>query len=317
MELFPGLDAVPAGYGPSAVTIGKFDGMHLGHRAVIAALQAEAAARGLSTAVVTFDRNPLSILSPETCPEPLVSRDQKIELLASSGVDATLELAFDRAFSETPPEDFVRTILVEALGARLVLAGADFRFGHRGGGDVALLRELGARHGFEVVLIDDVVPRDLLGTGRRVSSTWVRELLAEGRVREARTLLGRPPALRSTVVHGEQRGRELGFPTANLAPDIEGFVPVDAVYATWARIDGVRYGAAVSIGNNPTFEGVPQHQVEAHLFDVRADLYGRTIELEFVEHIRPMNRFDSVEALVEQLNADAAIIREILAADPR
>lgn len=314
MEVFRSLDEVPSDFGPTAVAIGKFDGIHTGHRAVLATLRATAAERDLAPVVVTFDRNPLALLRPELCPDPLVSNAQKVEMLEESGISATLMLPFDRALSEMPAIEFVESVLVGALRARVVLAGSDFRFGARGAGDVVLLREVAARHGVEVVVVGDVVREDA-DSERRASSTWIRELLSEGRVGEAGVLLGRRPSIRSTVVHGAQRGRELGFPTANLSPQIEGFVPADGVYAAWAWIDGERYPAAVSIGNNPTFDGIPEHQVEAHLLDTALDAYGQTIELVIVERIRPMKRFASVDALVAQLTADAETIRAILAAD--
>jgi riboflavin kinase/FMN adenylyltransferase len=311
MMLYEGIDAVPAGFGPSAVTVGKFDGVHLGHRGVLAQLSAYAGPLDLDAVVVTFDRNPLSLIAPDRCPPALVSNAQRAELLGTAGVDATVQLVFDRSTSDQRAEDFVRDTLVARLGARLVLAGADFRFGHRGAGDIALLRDLGRELGYEVVLIEDV---RLDGT--RVSSTAIREHLGAGRVREAAALLGRGHRIRSTVVHGDHIGRELGFPTANLDPAIEGFLPVDGVYAARADIDGALYDAAVSIGNNPTFDGVPARQVEAHLLDQRVDLYGRPIEIEFVDYIRPMVKFASVEDLVEALGADVARIRDILAAHP-
>ncbi|TPX02368.1 bifunctional riboflavin kinase/FMN adenylyltransferase, partial [Schumannella luteola] len=268
MEFFSGLGGIPSGFGPSAVTIGKFDGVHTGHRAVLDRLRAIAAERGIASAVVTFDRHPLSLLAPAFCPDPLVSNAQKRELLESSGVDATLMLEFDQALADLEPAEFVRRVLVDGLGARVVLAGSDFRFGRKGAGDVAMLRELGAAADFEVVLIDDV-RTDADGSARRASSTWVREALEAGRVDEAAQVLGRLPTVRSVVIEGERRGRELGYPTANLDPErLEGFLPADGVYAAWATVDGVRHAAAVSIGNNPTFDGVPQHQAEAHLLDV-------------------------------------------------
>jgi riboflavin kinase/FMN adenylyltransferase len=309
MELFPSRDAVPRDFGPSAVTVGKFDGLHLGHRDVLRQLCDAAQARGLVPAVVTFDRNPLAVLRPGDAPQPLVSPAQKVELFEEAGIGAVLMLPFTEELARLSPEAFVTRILVDALHAELVLAGRDFRFGDRGSGDLEALRGFGAAQGFEVQMIADYA-RD----GRRVSSTWIRELLSEGRVAEAAELLGRRPSVRSRVVHGEQRGRELGYPTANLDPDLEGMLPLDGVYAAWAIVDGERFGAAVSIGNNPTFDNVPQHQVEAHLLDQRLDLYGRTITLEFVAYIRPMNRFDGVDALVAQLQADERRIREILAA---
>jgi riboflavin kinase / FMN adenylyltransferase len=297
----------------AAVTIGKFDGVHLGHRAVIDRLRDEAAARGLLPTVVTFDRNPLAVLAPERCPAPLVSSRQKRELLEAEGVERVVELVFDLELSRVSPEEFVRRALVDGLRTRLVLVGEDFRFGARGAGDVARLRELGAEHGFEVIAIGDVTG----AAGARVSSTAIRTALDEGRLDDAATMLGRPHAIRSTVVHGEARGRELGYPTANLSPAIEGYVPADGVYAVRAVVDGVAYGAEASIGNNPTFENVPQHQVEVHLFDQRIDLYDRELTVEFVRFIRPMRAFDSIESLVVQLQADDDRIREILGLPPR
>ena len=313
MRFFDEVGAVPRGFGPSAVTIGKFDGVHTGHRAVLARLRELAAERELVSVVVTFDRNPLSVLAPASCPDALVSNAQKRELLTQAGVDATLMLTFDRALADLEPAEFVQRVLVDALGTRLVLAGGDFRFGRKGAGDVALLRELGERHGFEVVLIDDVRAEEGPGGERRASSTWVREALEAGRIDEASRVLGRPPTVRSIVVEGERRGRELGYPTANLDPArLEGFLPADGVYAAWATIDGVRHPAAVSIGNNPTFDGVPQHQAEAHLLDVDADLYGRTIELAFVARLRGMERFDGLEALIAAIRSDTDAARRIL-----
>jgi riboflavin kinase/FMN adenylyltransferase len=315
VRFFDGLGEVPPGVGPSAVAVGKFDGLHLGHRDVLRQLREVADRRGLLDAVVTFDRNPLSLLAPEKCPVPLVSNAQKRDLLETAGVDATLMLHFDAQLAAEAPERFVESVLVGALHAEVVLCGVDFRFGTRGSGDVELLRRLGVEHGFEVVILEDVQSDDA-GASRRASSTWVRELLGQGRVREAAQLLGRPPSIRSTVVHGEQRGRELGYPTANLDPDIEGYLPLDGVYATWVVVDGARYGAATSIGNNPTFEGVPMHQVETHIFDQKLDLYDKPIGVQFVEYLRPMYKFDSVESLVAQLHRDDERIRVILAAEP-
>jgi riboflavin kinase/FMN adenylyltransferase len=310
MQLFNGLRDVPASFGPSAVTIGKFDGVHAGHRAVIAELRVAAAELGLVSTVVTFDRNPLAILAPEACPIALISNEQKAELLSDTGVDATLVLPFDRAFSEQSPEDFVSEVLATALRARVVFVGSDFRFGARGRGTVELLRKLGAAQGFEVRSIPEVTA----GGTRRASSTWIRELLEAGDIRAAALLLERLPSIRSIVVHGEKRGRELGYPTANLAPDPQGFIPADGVYAGWATVLGTRYAAAISIGNNPTFEGVPQKRVEAYLLDQDLDLYDEPIELEFVDYIRPMSKFDSVGALVAQMRLDEERVRAVLAA---
>ncbi|MDO7881605.1 bifunctional riboflavin kinase/FAD synthetase [Antiquaquibacter soli] len=313
MEFWTDASLVPADFGPSAVTVGKFDGVHAGHRAVIDRLVAVADERGLVPTVVTFDRNPLSVVRPEACPDPLVSNEQKRELLEEAGVGATLMVTFDEEFRSMAPEDFVSGILVGALHATAVLVGADFRFGARGAGDVALLRAMAAESGFEVIEIDDVASSG----DRRVSSTWIRELLSAGDVRTAAELLGELPAIRAEVVHGAQRGRTLGYPTANLSPTVEGFIPADGVYASWLVVDGVPYGAAVSIGNNPTFEGVPEKQVEAHAFDQAFDLYGRTVEVRFVEFIRGMRKFGGADELAAQMRRDELRIRDILGLPPR
>ncbi len=229
MRVFHGVGEVPAGFGPSAVTIGKFDGLHQGHRAVIGDLLA-AAGDVLVPTVVTFDRNPLELLRPEACPPPLVGPGQKLELLESAGVAAVLVLAFDAARAAQEPEAFVREVLVDALHVRRLLVGDDFRFGRGGRGDIALLTRMGAEHGFVVE-----VQQQIETAARRVSSTWIRELLSAGAIEEAANLLGRPPAVRGVVVHGAHRGRELGYPTANLAQESDGMIPADGVYA--GRLD--------------------------------------------------------------------------------
>ena len=318
MELYTSIADVPTTIAPSAVAIGKFDGVHAGHRRVIGELISVAAERSLSTVAVTFDRHPLALLNPAACPVPLVSNEQKVELLADTGLDATVMLTFDRELSDMAPEAFVQSILVDTLGAKVVLVGSDFRFGSKGSGTAASLVEFGKVAGFEVRLVDDVrVTAVVEGEEpRRASSTWIRELLGKGLIAEAATLLGHLPAIRSVVVPGAQRGRELGYPTANLSPEIEGFVPTDGVYAAWLTVDGERLGAAVSIGNNPTFEGVPDRQVEAHVLDAKIDLYGKRVELAFVDYIRPMSRFDSADALVTQMGRDEQRIRELLGYPP-
>ncbi len=313
MRIFTSLSDVAADFGPSVVTIGKFDGVHEGHRAMVHRLRTTAAARGLASVVVTFDRNPLSLLRPEVCPEPLVSTEQKLDLLAATDPDATLVLTFDRSLAEETPEEFVRTVLVEPLRAAVVLVGADFRFGAKGAGSVETLIELGATHGFEVLVVDDVTAVD----GRRVSSSWIRELLSEGRVAEAARLLGAPHTIRGTVVHGHQRGRQLGYPTANLSREVDGFVPADGVYAAWLTARDIRYPAAVSIGNNPTFEGIVDRQIEAHAIDAAFDIYDEVVDVSFVEYIRGMRKFPGPDELAVQMGADEDQIRTILGVPPK
>lgn len=313
MRVFTDLESVPRDIGRTAVTIGKFDGVHAGHRAVIRQLLGVAEAQSLASVVVTFDRHPLALLSPGNCPATLVGTERKIELLSSTGVDAALVLTFDRAFADQTPEEFVSRMLVDALHAKIVLVGSDFRFGARGVGDVGLLRELGRQHGFEVQLIDDV----RLDGDRRVSSTWIRELLRDGDVEGAAELLGHIPTVRGMVVHGAKRGRELGFPTANLSPESQGLIPADGVYAGWLTDDGVRYPAAISVGNNPTFTGVPQKQVEAFVLDEDIDLYDHIVDVEFTHRIRGMVKYTGVGPLIEQMNDDVVRVRELLAQTDR
>ncbi|OJU42084.1 MAG: riboflavin biosynthesis protein RibF [Microbacterium sp. 69-10] len=309
MIVFRDPSEVPADFGPSVVAIGKFDGVHVGHRAIIERMRVDAAAVGAKTVAVTFDRNPLEILRPELCPENVVATDRKVQLLAELDLDATLVLTFDRALASLAAEDFVRSILVDALHVVTVLVGRDFRFGRGGAGTPELLRELGPTYGFTVDVIDDVHPD---GEQRRVSSTWIRELLAAGDVVEAAKALGRPVAVTGEVVHGLKRGRELGFPTANLSELIDALAPADGVYAGWLddHDTGIRHPAAISVGTNPTFDDVDRRQVEAHVLDESGlDLYGHRVTVEFTDHLRGMVAFEGMDALIAQIAADVSEAR--------
>lgn len=301
-----GLDDLPRDAAASVVTIGKFDGVHRGHRAVLDRLRQVAGDR--RAVVITFDRHPDAVLRPADAPAPLLSIEQKTEALIAAGADLVVVLPFTAEFAALTADEFVETVLVRGLSAVEVLVGSDFRYGAGGAGSVSSLRSAGERFGFGVSLVDDVCERD----GRRISSTGIRELLEAGRIDEATDALGRAPRIRSTVVPGHQRGRDLGYPTANLARDAEGCIPADGVYACWLHVNGERYGAAVSIGNNPTFGDVPEKTVEAHAIDVTLGLYGSTVELEFVAYIRPMHKFESADALAEQMGRDELRIRDIL-----
>lgn len=314
MIVFRDLLEVPEDFGPSAIAIGKFDGVHAGHRAVIEKLRARAAETGVRAVAVTFDRNPLAVLRPDRCPENVVTVDRKLELLGELGLDATLLLTFDEALAALSAEDFVSEILVGALKVSTVLVGQDFRFGHRGAGTPELLRELGPRCGFTVEVVDDVY---LPGSSRRVSSTWIRELLIEGDVAGAARVLGRYPDVRGVVVHGLKRGRELGFPTANLSTIVDAFVPADGVYAGWLvdHDSGIRHPAAISVGTNPTFDDVLERQVEAHVVgETGLDLYGHDVSVVFTDHLRGMVAFDGIEALTAQIAADVADADRVLRA---
>ncbi|MFT4156865.1 MAG: bifunctional riboflavin kinase/FAD synthetase [Microbacterium sp.] len=312
MIVFRDPDEVPHDFGPSAVAIGKFDGVHAGHRSVIERLKRRAAASDAPTVAVTFDRNPLEILRPDLCPENLVSLERKIELLGELGLDAALVLTFDAELAARSAEDFVNGILVSALKVSTVLVGEDFRFGRGGAGTPALLASLGSTRGFTVEIVDDV---DLPGSDRRVSSTWIRELLLAGDVADAATVLGRHPDVRGTVVYGHQRGRALGFPTANLSTVVDAFVPADGVYAGWLvdHDTGLRHPSAISVGTNPTFDDVFARRIEAHVIDeTTLDLYGHFVTIEFVERLRGMVAFDGVEKLKLQMADDVHNARRVL-----
>ena len=309
MIVFTDPNEIPADFGPTVVAIGKFDGVHTGHRLVLEKAIADARLRGAKTVAVTFDRNPLALLRPELCPTELVSLAQKIELLGGTGIDAVLVLTFDEAMAQVTAEEFVERVLVANLNAKTVLLGHDFRFGHRGAGDPELLRRMGETFDFTVDAVGDVTDE-----GDRVSSTRIRELLAEGDVATAARLLGRPHAVAGEVVHGLKRGRELGFPTANLSPQSQGDVPADGVYAGWLLTeDGIHRRAAISVGINPTFDDVEVRQVEAYVLDeTDLDLYGQQVVVEFVERIRGMVAFRGIPALIEQMTDDVERARQIL-----
>lgn len=285
----------------TAVTIGAYDGVHRGHQHVIGHLRRLAAAGGLEVVVLTFDRHPASVVRPESAPLLLTDLDQKLEVLASTGVDHTVVLHFDEARSQEEPEDFVRDCLAGGLGARLVVVGEDFHFGRRRRGTVELLRRMGAGLGFEVLH----VPL-LAGT----SSTEVRRLLAAGDVAGAATLLGRPHEVRGVVEQGDRRGRELGYPTANVAVPKDILLPAPGIYAGW--YDGER-AAAISVGRRPTFHG-PESPVvvEAYLLDFSGDLYGRAARVSFVRRLRDEERFESAEELLAQMALDVEATRVAL-----
>ena len=297
--------AIPAS--GSAVTIGKFDGVHIGHLAIITQLRSLAKERGLQSVVVTFDKHPSALFTPESTPQDITGLDHRLELLEASGVDAALVLPFTAELAALSPADFAAQVLQHALNAKLVFVGQDFRFGAHAAGDVAALRELGALLGFEVVLIDDVCHDD----GQRASSSWIRELLERGEVAQADELLGRLPSVQGEVVHGAARGRELGFPTANLSQDSTGLAPADGVYAGWLTARGVRYPAAISVGTNPTFAGQLHRTVEAYVIDEDLDLYGEHVIVEFAAHLRPMLTFDGIDALIEQMKLDVDQARDL------
>ena len=299
----------------AVVTIGAYDGVHLGHQAVLRLVRELADARGLEAALVTFDRHPAEVVRPESAPRLLTTLEQRLELLDATGdLDLCWVLTFDEARSKEAAEDFVREVLVDGVGARLVVVGADFHFGHRRGGNVPLLERMGAEFGFEVLGLG-LVAVEGDATGVPYSSTRIRELLAKGDVAEAGRLLGRPHEVRGVVERGDQRGAEhLGMPTANLTVPERICLPADGVYAgTFVAEDVVERPAAISVGTRPTFYEDGDVLVEAYVLDFDGDLYGQRVKVRFREWVRGQERFDSTEALVEQMNADVEATRRILA----
>jgi riboflavin kinase / FMN adenylyltransferase len=300
----------------TAVTIGAFDGVHRGHRTVIRSLRDRAAADGLATAVVTFDRHPASVVRPESAPLVLTDLDQKLELLAECGVDYTLVIRFDEARAAEPASHFVEEVLASCLNARLVAVGSDFHFGHGRSGNVELLREMGAELGFEVIGHELVDADGRPAPTEPVSSTRIRRALADGDLAAANEMLGRPHEVRGVVDHGDKRARELGFRTANLDVPTSTCLPADGIYAGWyVTPDGVRHATAISLGKRPTFyERADASLLEAHLIDFDGDLYGQPARVQFVKRLRDELKFDSVEALVEQMALDVDESRTVLAA---
>ena len=294
--------------GSVAVTIGKFDGIHLGHQALLAETLALAEDHLLVPAVITFDRHPGSVLNPAGEVSPLIGPTQKNELLAEAGIEVVLTLPFDEALAKFSPKQFVEEILVSGLSAKAVVVGSDFRFGAGQSGDIETLRSLGAELGFVVKVVESVEV-----DGKRVSTTLIRELLSQGQVKEAAKLLGRLHTTRGEVEHGLKIGRELGFPTANISRQAEGFLPKDGVYAGWLYdAHGERYPAALSIGTNETITEVPR-LLEVHVLDRKdLDLYFQVVNIEYVDFIRPALKFAGVEELIASINADLDKIRVIL-----
>jgi riboflavin kinase/FMN adenylyltransferase len=300
----------------SVVTIGTYDGVHRGHRAVIAEVRRRAAESGLLTAIVTFDRHPAEVLRPDRVPRQLTDPEQEVELLVSTGVDRVVVLTFDEARSKEPAEDFVREVLVGCLHARLVIVGDDFHFGHERRGNVALLTSMGAELGFEVEGLDLVgVDGNPAEGPDRVSSTAIRRALDAGDLEAANDMLGRHHEVRGIVERGDQLGRELGFPTANVAVPEIAQLPADGIYAAWCTLeDGSEHPGAASLGRRPTiYEDQPYRLLEVHLLDgPHGDLYDQHVAVRFVRWLRAEARFDSLDELVVAIERDCAAARDVL-----
>jgi riboflavin kinase/FMN adenylyltransferase len=311
VQIWRAVDEVPPDLGRTVVSVGNFDGVHLGHAHVLREARTTAERLGVDTVVaVTFDPHPMAVLRPEHAPPTLTSMGTRTRLLEDAGVDAVLVVEFSREVAGWSPEEFVDRVLVETLHARAVVVGANFRFGKRAAGDVATLQSAGTSRDFETV----GVPLD--GGPQVWSSTYVRQCLATGDVAGATEALGRPFTVRGVVVEGDKRGRELGYPTANVPIPPVDAAPADGVYAGWlTRVDtGERYPAAISVGTNPTFAGERDRRVESYVLD-RDDLelYGVEVVVAFVERLRGMVKFDGIDALVETMHDDVRRARRVLA----
>ncbi|MFM6966291.1 MAG: riboflavin biosynthesis protein RibF [Rhodoluna sp.] len=293
--------------GATAVTIGKFDGIHRGHQALIAELITVSSEHALQSVLVTFDRHPDALLNPTHLKWPLIGPVQKTDLVAAAGVAAMLTLSFDERLASQPAAEFIQEVLIDSLQAKIVIVGEDLRFGAGGVGDVSLLHDLGQELGFEVRVVPSATE-----LGLKVSTSTIREMLDRGDVRSAAELFGRVHTTVGVIEHGLKIGRTIGFPTANMSRDAEGYLPLDGVYAGWLIADGVRYPAAHSVGINETFQAVPR-LVESHVLDRKdLDLYDKIVTLEYVEFIRASAKFDGIEALVDEINRDLDKVRNIL-----
>jgi riboflavin kinase/FMN adenylyltransferase len=322
MHVWRSLAEVPRDLGPAVVTVGNFDGVHKGHQAVLERMVADAAARGQVAIAVTFDPHPKAVHDPAHQPELITGLTDRLERLAATGLDGVLVVTYTLDFALQTPEEFVRDFLVLGLGAACVVVGHDTRFGRGNAGDVETMRALGEEHGFAVEVIDDACA--ISESGRRWSSTWVRELLDRGDLVGAAEVLGRPHRLRGRVVHGDKLGRQIGFPTANIEV-AEGMIPRHGVYAGWltvadpkgnvaaAELIGERLPCAVSLGLNYTVGGTDL-RVEAFVIDREGlSLYDTEVTLDLIEWRRPMLDFGGLDALIEALTADVEWCRRVLA----
>ncbi|AUH40175.1 bifunctional riboflavin kinase/FAD synthetase [Streptomyces sp. CMB-StM0423] len=313
MQRWRGLEDIPEGWGRSVVTIGSFDGVHRGHQLIIGRTVKRARELGVQSVVVTFDPHPMEVVRPGSHPPLLAAHHRRAELMADLGVDALLILPFTAEFSKLAPADFVVKVLVDKLHARVVVEGPNFRFGHKAAGDVAFLTSLGETYDYTVDVVDLQVS-GAAGGGEPFSSTLARRLIAEGDVTGAAEVLGRPHRVEGVVVRGAQRGRELGFPTANLETLPHTAIPADGVYAGWLEAAGDRLPAAISVGTNPQFDGT-ERTVEAYALDRDdLDLYGLHVAVDFLAFVRGQERFETVEDLKDQMRRDVDACRELTAA---
>jgi len=306
MQRWRGMDATPSGWGRSVVTIGMYDGVHRGHQQIISAAVHRASELSLPSVLITFDPHPSEVVRPGSHPPILTSPARKATLVEDLGADALFVLPFTRDFSRLAPDEFVHLVLVERLHVAAVVVGENFRFGHKAAGDVALLRKLGRRFGFTAEGVELLADDDV-----ELSSTYVRACVAAGDMDRACRALGRPHRIEGVVVRGDGRGKELGYPTANVEPPAHTAVPADGVYAGRLVRTAGPLTAAISVGTNPTFSG-EQRRVEAFVLDFDSDLYGEHVGVEFLHRLRPMLRFDTVDDLLAEMGRDVERTRELL-----
>jgi riboflavin kinase/FMN adenylyltransferase len=291
-------DARPAWLVHPVLALGNFDGLHRGHLKIVERVRRGAAEHGGTPMAMTFDPHPSRIVRPDKAPALLMTKAQRLEALDRAGIAAVAVVRFTPELSRWDPEAFVRTVLVDWLRVSEVWVGANFLFGHDRSGNFSTLRTLGQRYGFRADKIDPVRYKEFV-----VSSTRIRRLVAEGRMDEAGALLGHPYYIDGTVVAGKRRGRELGFPTANLQTDNE-LLPPNGVYATTTTIDDVVHASLTNVGVRPTFGDTPRPIIEAYIFGFNGDLYGRPVRLGFVQRLRDERKFEDVDALRAQMEAD-------------
>jgi len=296
-------DQRPARWRQPVLALGNFDGVHRGHRKILDRLNRVAAERGVTSVVMTFDPHPPRIVRPDKAPPLLMTTVQKLEAIAEAGVHGTAIVRFTEALSRWGPESFVTTVLVNWLRVSEVWVGANFLFGHDRAGNFSLMRVLGMRYGFKAEKIDPVRYKDFV-----VSSTRIRRLVTEGRVDEAGALLGHQYFIDGRVVHGDKRGRTIGFPTANMCTENE-LLPPHGVYATTATIDGIVHPSVTNIGVRPTVDSSGRSTIETHVFDLDRDLYGATLRVGFVQRLRDERAFESLDALRAQIAADCGRAR--------
>ncbi len=308
MELFNNIKEIKIPFPNAAITLGNFDGVHRGHRALLQKTIEKAKQINGTSVAVTFEPHPLKALGIKDIPI-ITAHDQKIELIAQSGVDVLVCIPFDKAFASISPLEFIDQILVKTMGMKAVIIGPDYTFGSRRQGNVELLETKGREFGYETIVLSWI--RGNMEDSQRISSTQIRKLISEGKVKDVHQFLGRPHQIRGTVVHGRNRGGELlKTPTANIDP-VHGLCPKPGVYAVTVKMDGKTFPGAANIGFSPTFAD-GQFTVEIHILDFDEDVYGKTIHVNMIERIRGEETFSNIEDLMEKISQDITITRRIL-----